>query len=50
MPILKPSGKKVRVSFSVKRPRTPKTMERLVRAMEKVVRKHGGKVKRRKRK
>ena len=50
MPIMKPSGKKVRVSFSVKRPRNPKTMERLVRAMEKVVRKHGGKVKRKKRK
>ena len=50
MPIVKPSGKKVRVSFSVKRPKTPKTMDRLVRAMQTVVRKHGGKVRRRKRK
>ncbi len=50
MPIVKPSGKKVRVSFSVRRPKTPKAMDRLVRAMQKVVRKHGGKVRRRKRK
>jgi hypothetical protein len=50
MPIVKPSGKKVRVSFSVRRPKNPKAMDRLVRAMQKVVRKHGGKVRRRKRK
>jgi len=42
---VKPAGKKVRVSFSVRRPKTTKTMAKLVRAMEKVVKKHGGKVK-----
>jgi hypothetical protein len=45
MLIVKPAGKKVRVSFSVRRPKTTKTMAKLVRAMEKVVKKHGGKVK-----
>lgn len=48
MPVVKPSGRKVRVSFSVKRPKSPKAMERLVSAMVKVVRKHGGKVRRKK--
>jgi hypothetical protein len=50
MPIVRPSGKKVRVSFSVRRPKTPKAMDKLVREMQKVVRKYGGKVRRRKQK
>ena len=45
MPIIKASGKKVKVSFSVRRPRGAKALARLARAMEKVVKKHGGKLK-----
>lgn len=48
MPIVKASGARARVSFSVKRPKTPKGMAKLVRALEKVVRKHGGKVRKKK--
>lgn len=45
MPIIRASGKKVRVTFSVKRPRGAKALARLAKAMEKVVKKHGGKIK-----
>ncbi len=48
MPIVKTSGKSVRVSFSVKRPKSVKGLEKLVKAMEKVVTKHGGKLKKKK--
>lgn len=47
MPRLQPRGKQVRVSFSVKRPMSKPGLERLRRAMEKVVRRYGGKVSRR---
>lgn len=45
MPIIKASGKKVRVSFSVRRPKSAKALAKLAKAMEKVVKKHGGKIK-----
>jgi hypothetical protein len=44
MPRLQPRGKLVRVSFNVKRPMSKPGLERLRRAMEKIVRKYGGKV------
>ncbi|HXL45081.1 MAG TPA: hypothetical protein VN977_00610 [Candidatus Binatia bacterium] len=48
MPIIKSSGQKVRVSFSVRRPKTAKGMAKLHKAMENVVKKHGGKLKKKK--
>ena len=48
MPIFRSSGQKVRVSFSVKRPKSAKGMANLQRAMEKVAKKHGGKLKKKK--
>jgi len=48
MPRLQPRGKQVRVTFSVKRPMTKPGLERLRQAMEKIVRRYGGKVSRRK--
>lgn len=45
MPMLKPAGKLVRVTFKVKRPKSKAGMEKLLRAMEKVAKKHGGKIK-----
>jgi len=45
MPITKPSGQKVRVSFSVRRPKTAKAQAKLQAALEKFVKKHGGKLK-----
>ena len=47
MPTSKPSGQKVRVSFSVRRPKTAKAA--LLQAeVEKFVKKHGGKIKKKK--
>ena len=45
MPIARPSGQKVRVTFSVKRPKTPKGHAALQSALGKFVKKHGGKLK-----
>jgi len=47
MPDIQLRGKLVRVSFSVKRPRSKPALERLRRAMEKVVLRYGGKVRKR---
>jgi hypothetical protein len=44
MPRLQPRGKQVRVTFTVKRPMSKPGFERLRQAMEKVVRRYGGKV------
>jgi hypothetical protein len=48
MPIIKPSGQKARVSFSVRRPRTAKKRAALEKALEQFVKKHGGKIKKKK--
>jgi hypothetical protein len=48
MPTSKPSGQKVRVSFSVRRPKTAKGKARLQAEVEKFVKKHGGKIKKKK--
>ncbi len=45
MPISRPSGQKVRVTFSVRRPKTSKGQAKLQSALEKFVKKHGGKIK-----
>ena len=45
MPSIKPSGQKVRVSFSVRRPKTNKGKANLQKALDKFVKKHGGKLK-----
>jgi hypothetical protein len=45
---MKPSGRKVRVSFSIRRPKTAKAQARLQSALEKFVKKHGGKIKKKK--
>jgi hypothetical protein len=45
MPISRPSGQKVRVTFSVRRPKTSKGQAKLQSALEKFVKKHGGKLK-----
>jgi hypothetical protein len=47
MPTSKPSGQKVRVSFSVRRPKTAKAKAKLQAELEKFV-KHGGKIKKKK--
>lgn len=47
MPRLQLRGKQVQVSFSIKRPRSKPGLERLRRAMEKVVRRFGGTVRKR---
>jgi hypothetical protein len=44
MPSLQLRGKLVRVSFNVKRPMSKPGLERLRKAMEKVVRRYGGTV------
>jgi len=44
MPDIRLRGKQVRVSFSLKRPRGKPGLERLRRAMEKVILRYGGKV------
>jgi hypothetical protein len=48
MPTSKPSGQKVRVSFSVRRPKTAKGKAKLQAEVEKFVKKHGGKIKKKK--
>ena len=48
MPISRPSGQKVRVTFSVRRPKTSKGQAKLQSALEKFVKKHGGKLKKKK--
>jgi hypothetical protein len=48
MPTSKPSGQKVRVSFSVRRPKTAKAKAKLQAEVEKFVKKHGGKIKKKK--
>jgi hypothetical protein len=48
MPSIRPSGQKVRVSFSVRRPKTTKGKTKLQTALEKFVKKHGGKLKKKK--
>ena len=48
MPSMKPSGQRVRVSFSVRRPKTDKGKANLQTALEKFVKKHGGKLKKKK--
>lgn len=48
MPDIQLRGKQVRVSFSLKRPRSKPGLERLRRAMEKVILRYGGKVSRKK--
>lgn len=48
MPTTKPSGQKVRVSFSVRRPKTAKGKAKLQAALEKFVKQHGGKLKKKK--
>src|SRR5262245_58792213 len=45
MPIARPSGQKVRVTFSVRRPKTSKGHAKLQSELEKFVKKHGGKLK-----
>ena len=45
MPIARPSGQKVRLTFSVRRPKTRKGQAALQSALEKFVKKHGGKLK-----
>ena len=45
MPITRPSGQKVRVTFSVRRPKTTKGHAKLQAALEKFVKRHGGKLK-----
>jgi len=50
MPITRPSGQKVRVTFSVRRPKTSKGHAKLQSALEKFVKKHGGKLKKKKKK
>jgi hypothetical protein len=45
MPIVKPSGQKVRVSFSVRRPKTGKGRDTFQKALERFVKKHGGRIK-----
>jgi hypothetical protein len=47
MPRLQLSGQKVRVSFTVRRPKSGPALERLRQAMEKIVRRYGGKVSKR---
>ncbi|HEY7540053.1 MAG TPA: hypothetical protein VIF11_07930 [Methylomirabilota bacterium] len=47
MPRLQLRGKQVRVSFNVRRPKSKPALERLRQAMEKVVRRYGGKVSKR---
>jgi hypothetical protein len=44
MPEIQLRGKQVRVSFRVKRPRGKPGLERLRKAMEKVILRYGGKV------
>lgn len=46
MPDIRLRGKQVRVSFNVRRPRTKPGLEKLRRAMEKVILRYGGKVRR----
>ena len=48
MPISRPSGQKVRVTFSVRRPKTSKGQAKLQSELEKFVKKHGGKLKKKK--
>jgi len=48
LPDIQLRGKQVRVSFSLKRPRSKPGLERLRRAMEKVILRYGGKVSRKK--
>jgi hypothetical protein len=48
MPIIKPSGQKARVSFSVRRPKSEKKRAALQKALETFVKKHGGKIKKKK--
>lgn len=48
MPIIKSSGQKARVSFSVRRPKTKKGQAALQKALEQFVKKHGGKIKKKK--
>jgi hypothetical protein len=48
MPTSKPSGQKVRVSFSVRRPKTAQGKAKLQAEVEKFVKKHGGKIKKKK--
>jgi hypothetical protein len=47
MPDFQLRGNRVRVSFNVRRPRSKPGLERLRRAMEKVILKYGGKVRKR---
>lgn len=48
LPDIQLRGKQVRVSFSLKRPRSKPGIERLRRAMEKVILRYGGKVSKKK--
>jgi hypothetical protein len=48
MPIVKASGQKVRVSFSVKRPKSTKKKAAFEKALATFVKKHGGKIKKKK--
>jgi hypothetical protein len=48
LPDIKLRGKQVRVSFSLKRPRGKPGIERLRRAMEKIILRYGGKVSKKK--
>ena len=48
MPSMRPAGRKVRVSFSIRRPKTEKAHARLQAALEKFVKKYGGKLKKKK--
>ena len=48
MPGIKLRGKLAHVSLKVRRPKSKAGVEKLRLAMEKVVRKHGGKIKKRK--
>jgi hypothetical protein len=45
MPNIKPSRRTVRVSFSIRRPKTAKGHANLQAAVEKFVKKYGGKLK-----
>jgi hypothetical protein len=47
MPDFQLRGKLVRVSFNLKRPRSKPGLERLRRAMERVIARYGGKVSKR---
>jgi hypothetical protein len=48
MPIIKPSGQKARVSFSVPRPKSAKKKAAFEKALATFVKKHGGKIKKKK--